>query len=352
MKSLLETDLGLFATVAFGVGFGVSLLLLKGLLALPYFQRKISRQEKGRSSRNTLSFRLGGAALILGFLLVIFFDHRIILSSGLWGLVLGSASILLFGLMDDHRPLPWWVQLVFQVALGALLVSFGLRIELMQGLFGGSFDLRSAWIPGLPIVALFPWLILIMNAVNWLDGLDGLLGSVTFIGFLTLFAVSLFPEVHQPALSLLSLTLAGGSFAFLLFNWHPARLIAGTSGAYFLGFALATLSVVAGAKVATALLVLSLPILDALWVLYERFRSGVSLFLPDNRHLHYRLLELGWTVPQVSLAYTAVTLCMAILALHTQAFGKVVVFSLAALTILIFCVSVSFLVHKKQVEQS
>lgn len=300
--------------------------------------------EKGRIGSQYEKPRFGGLILVVAFWFGIAFWSDFSFSPTMLALLAGSILIVPFGILDDIRPVPWWVQLLFQLLLGIVLIALGLRIEMMQSPLGGAIDFRNWIIPGAPVLALLTWLVLVINAVNWLDGLDGLLGSVACIGLATLALVSLFPEVEQPGLAAPALVLLGATGAFLVFNWPPARLIAGTGGAYFLGFALAVLAVSAGAKVATTTLVLIVPILDALFVLWQRYREGVSLFVPDGRHLHYRLIELGWSEKKIILFYTSLTLGMALLALTTDAFYKLIVFALGVMVLGIFSLSL----HKWQ----
>jgi UDP-GlcNAc:undecaprenyl-phosphate GlcNAc-1-phosphate transferase len=161
-----------------------------------------------------------------------------------------------------------------------------------------------------------------MNAMNWLDGADGLCGGVSLITLTTIFFLSLKPEVFQPPIAILSVVGVGVVLGFLLFNVYPARILAGTVGSMFLGFLVATLAVIAGTKIATALLVLSLPIADALFVIWQRFHEGVSIFQPDKRHLHYKLMGLGWSERRITWFFFSVTALIALIALNTQALGK------------------------------
>lgn len=327
----------------FGTAFFFSSLLL---LFLTRVRAQKVRVEAGRTSTHSLSYRLGGVALILSFWLAWWIDGRVALSPGLMALLWGSILILLVGVRDDYRPIPWWGQLIFQGLLGLLLLSAHLSIDIMQGPLGGTIDFRT-WFASMPSIILFVWLLLILNALNWVDGHDGLLSIVTLIGFLTLFVVSVFPEVKQPAISLLALAFSGTLLALLLFNWPPARILAGTSGAYFLGFSLVTLSVMAGAKVATTLLVLTVPVIDALYVIWERWRSHQPVFEPDRRHLHHRLKELGFSPSSIILLYGTLTLAMAILALSVEGWGKMFVFVFGGVGVLILCVTTARRFHTK-----
>ena len=212
----------------------------------------------------------------------------------------------------------------FQVAVTALIFIFGIRITALTNPFGGVWLLPygDLILPG--FLLLLVWVFLVMNAMNWLDGLDGLCGGVSFITFITIVFLSLKPEVYQPPIAILAIIGAGAVAGFLLFNMYPARILAGTVGSMFLGFLVATLAVIAGTKIATAFLVLSLPIADALFVIWQRLRDGVSIFQPDKRHLHYKLMELGWSERRIAGFFFLVTALIAGIALYTQALGKAV----------------------------
>ncbi|NIN69517.1 MAG: undecaprenyl/decaprenyl-phosphate alpha-N-acetylglucosaminyl 1-phosphate transferase, partial [Anaerolineae bacterium] len=126
-------------------------------------------------------------------------------------------------------------------------------------------------------------------------------GGVTVIASLLLFAHSY--RLGQYSIALLPLALAGCVLGFLPFNFYPARVFMGTSGSIFLGFALGTLAIIGGAKMATALLVLGIPILDVAWQIINRLRLGRSPFLGDRGHLHHRLLDLGFSQRRVVLLF-------------------------------------------------
>jgi uncharacterized membrane protein (UPF0127 family) len=173
-----------------------------------------------------------------------------------------------------------------------------------------------------------------VNVLNWVDGVDGLCGSLALITYGTFFLLCLGPVVNQPPLAVVSAILLGCTLAFLVYNLPRARLFAGTSGVLFFGFTIFFLSVVAGTKIATALLVLTLPVLDACFVLLKRFLTGQSLTGRDQSHLHHILLARGWSSKMIVLAYASLTLFIALVSLHTEALGK-----LAAILLVFLLVS-------------
>lgn len=279
------------------------------------------------------SRRFGGGLLIATFVLGTLLQPDIVIDAPLRGIIFLSFLILLAGRLDDRFNLSWRWQLVFQLALAGLAFRVGVALESVTFPWGGTVWLHPEWYLWPSLILSVLWLVLLMNAMNWLDGTDGLMGSVAMVAFLVIASLSLKPEVNQPPVAVLSMILAGATLGFLAFNFPPARLVAGTSGSLFLGFILGVLSVFAGTKVATALLVLTLPIADAFWVIGERFLSGVSIFRGDDRHLHYKLRRLGWSDRKILAWYTSITVVIAFLALNTRSVGK-----LASIAVAFFCV--------------
>ncbi|MCS7050590.1 MAG: undecaprenyl/decaprenyl-phosphate alpha-N-acetylglucosaminyl 1-phosphate transferase, partial [Thermomicrobium sp.] len=250
--------------------------------------------------------RIGGLAMFVGFLsgLAVTFAlpverfpvevERILL------LVLGASLILAAHLYDDLIGLSPRAKLAWQIVGASVAVlprlrgpDHGLVIEQFNSPFGG--------VVVLPLLIAIPatifWIVGMMNTVNFLDGLDGLAGSVTLIAALVLFVHTFFrpPGNPQFTISLLAAALLGAVGGFLLFNWHPARIMMGDSGAMLLGYTLAILAIIGGAKIATALLVLWVPILDVAWLIVYRLWNGRSPMEADRGHLHHRLLDLGWS---------------------------------------------------------
>ncbi|TAK97077.1 undecaprenyl/decaprenyl-phosphate alpha-N-acetylglucosaminyl 1-phosphate transferase [Patescibacteria group bacterium] len=267
--------------------------------------------------------RLGGLAIAGAFLLTILLDSHLFISHSLVGVLWGVVAILGFGLWDDWRELNWQTQLTFQLGLAGLLVWWGIRVEYVANPWGGLWLLQSGlsfWIGAVVAVC---WIVILINVMNWIDGVDGLSGSVTLITSATIFFLALKTEVNQPPLAILAAGFAGAVLGFLVFNFSPARLLAGTAGSMLMGFVLAALSIFAGAKVATALLVLTIPVVDFLWVIGERWRAGKSIFVSDSRHLHHKLLARGWSHQKITLTYLFITTTLALVALNTRAAGKI-----------------------------
>lgn len=318
----------LVTIVAFVGAWGAGWILTHS----PWLQRTRRRVESGRQELSPYSmvYRWGGLVIAGGFFSALMFDNRLAVDSALLTLVFGSLLALGLGLADDWVPLHWLYQLLGQILLAVLLIASGMEITQID-LGGGNvvmFNTFFAWAGSL--VTVF-WILLVMNALNWIDGADGLMGSIAGVALLVLAYLSWQPPVNQPPLVLLLLMLCGAVLGFLCFNWYPAQLIAGSSGANFIGFLIAALSVYAGAKVATALLVLAIPILDMCSVILTRLRRRKSPFLPDRSHLHHILLSLGFSARCIAGVYLLITSMMGVIALSTRSLEKIWVFLLVGL---------------------
>jgi len=228
----------------------------------------------------------------------------------------------------------WKIQLFFQVAIIFFVYFMGVRLQYITNPFGGIFlfDGQLKYFIGFFII--LAWMLIIINSMNWIDGIDGASSGITLIGGAAVFILSLRPEVNQPPIGIITASLVGGVLALMFFNFYPAKILAGTSGSLFMGFMLAVLAVFAGAKIATTLLIMAVPVIDAFWVIIERIRSKSSIFSADKRHLHFRLIELGWSQRKICFFYYAITVFIAILALNTRTVGKTATFILFVIAML------------------
>lgn len=302
---------------------------------IPIFKRPIIRQEVGRETRFPRYYRFGGITLAILFLMLLVGDMRLEWSAPFVALCIGSLAIIAFSFADDIGHVAWPWHLSFQVLLGTLIFSSGMRLDVRSYFQGVSGD----WPTTLSLIGIILWVVLIMNALNWVDGIDGLMPGIAASSFATIFMLALRPEVNQPAIAILSMMLLGLSLGLLFFNWHPAKILAGTGGAYFFGFALATLAIYAGTKVATLLIVLAIPVFDAAFVLARRLAGGRSPFLPDEAHLHHLLLARGWHPTVIASTYLFCTALLGLLAVALQDESKIFVFTLVGLSLAIATLS-------------
>ncbi len=281
--------------------------------------RAVDRPGGRRRHRGVIP-RMGGLAPVAGFLLAVslpplfpnFFPRVADPNQPVWfrGLLAGTALAALGGLWDDIRDLPPRHQLGIQFLCAALAIWATLFIERINNPFTNEqivFPRPLVW-----ALTIF-WVMGMMNTVNWLDGVDGLAASVAGV-----FAVVLVVHLAQRGLhsvALWPMALLGAVVGFLPYNWPPARVFLGSVGTYGLGFIMAVLGIAAGAKVATVLLVLGLPIMDVAWQIVRRWRTGQSLFVGDRGHLHLRLYDRGWPPRRIVLLYVGWAVVMGTLAL-------------------------------------
>lgn len=319
--------------IAFGITSGTILLVLL-VPAIRRFLPMPARRGERHDDRNLSRF--GGVAMIFGFSIAVLLDPNLVLSREIVGLLSCGFLILIFGVLDDVYEQEWRTQLFFQLSLCIIIFVFGVRILSITNPLGGAFILSSHEMVLPAFLILLGWIILVLNAMNWLDGQDGLLAGVSLLGLFVVTLLSLTPEVNQPPVAILAVAGIGAALAFLIFNLYPARILAGTSGALFLGFLLAVLAVIAGTKIATALLVLALPIADSLFVIGKRLLARVSVFEPDTRHLHFRLRSLGWSEGKIIIFFYAVTALISLVALNTRTLGKFLAIVLVLAGIFLF----------------
>ncbi len=258
--------------------------------------------------------RLGGVAIIISFLIVIiayslasnrlefspfhiaFIDKRII------GVLGGLLILAIVGIYDDIRGVGPISKLFWQIVAASMVVVGGLTITFLRLPFGFHLDLTTIQFPieifsvNLTVVlwgdllTIF-WIVLLVNTFNFLDGLDGLASGIAGITAMVIFFLSL--ALGQDANALLAVLIAGVAIGFLPWNFNPARIFLGDSGSMSLGFLIAVLSIISGGKLATAFLVLGIPVLDVGWVVVRRIFAGKSPFVADRKHLHHRLLTAG-----------------------------------------------------------
>jgi UDP-GlcNAc:undecaprenyl-phosphate GlcNAc-1-phosphate transferase len=264
--------------------------------------------------------RTGGIALFVAFLAGILLAQWLPVPrqdpnelTRLLGIVLGTCFVFLFGLIDDRFEFSAAPQYVAQAVAALIAIAFMVFIERVMNPFTNQVLVFPF---ALVIAFTLVWIMGMMNTFNFLDGLDGLAGGVGAI-ISAVLAIHMLRE-GQFSVALLPLALLGATLGFLPSNFYPARVFMGSSGSWVLGYAVATLGIAAGAKMATVLLVLSIPIVDVAWLIISRLRAGQSIGQPDRRHLHFRLLDLGLSQRQVVLLYYAYCLVLGLAALLIQ----------------------------------
>lgn len=230
----------------------------------------------------------------------------------LLGVLAGGAFIFVAGLIDDRFELGSLPQFIAQAAAAIIAIASTVFIERFTNPFSGS----EIILPGVVIVVIsLLWFMGMTNTVNFLDGVDGLASCVAVVAA-TVTAIHMLRE-GQYSVALLPISLVGALLGFLVFNFPPARIFLG-GGALFLGFTLACIGIVAGAKVALLLLVMGLPIADVAWQIFDRARHGHNPVQGDRGHLHFRLSDRGWSARRIVALYVAVCAAFGIAALVAQ----------------------------------
>ncbi len=266
--------------------------------------------------------RAGGLAIAASFLLTsslfllanqqLRLVAEVIAPTELAALLLGGAAAAALGAIDDFLDLRARWQLVGQIGLALFAVWAGLQIDFINNPFGdGVIRFAGPFAAGFTVF----WIVGMINSINFIDGLDGLSSGIALIAAVTLGLISLSTTVGQPLVAVLCFALAGALLGFLRWNLHPATIFSGTSGVQFVGYTLAVLSILGTAKVAVALLVLGVPIIDTFWIIVRRLSQGRSPFSPDRNHIHHRLLDLGLSHRQTVFVIYGICLALALLAL-------------------------------------
>jgi UDP-GlcNAc:undecaprenyl-phosphate GlcNAc-1-phosphate transferase len=231
-------------------------------------------------------------------------------------LIVGGSVAALLGAADDYFQLRARWQGLGQLILAVVTVAIGVGVDFIANPFGNGVVRFSDIVLGGVLGAAFSvfWYLGMINSINWIDGLDGLSSGVGLIAAVTLGVISLTTAVGQPYVAVVCFALAGALAGFLRWNFHPASIFMGTSGTMFVGYTLAVLSILGTAKVAVAMLVLGVPIIDTFWIIVRRLAAHRSPFTPDRGHIHHRLLDLGLSHTQTVLLIYALCIGLAVLA--------------------------------------
>jgi len=262
--------------------------------------------------------RVGGIAIVISFFISLVLGYMLFRTQlynsmkYLTGLCIGATIIFSTGIWDDLWMLIARKKLIGQIAAALILIPFGFVIRTLSLPFVGTIDI--SWQIGIPLTIL--WVVGIVNAINFIDGMDGLAAGVVITIAAGLFIVSIVN--NQILMAMVCLIAAGSALGFLVYNFHPASIFMGDCGAMFLGFMLAAVSIIVMfQRPSTSLssfvpvLVFGLPIVDTTWAIIRRLRRRESPFHADSSHIHHRLIKLGFTQPQAAvILYIASLVCI------------------------------------------
>lgn len=327
--------------VAFFLSGILSFLLTPPVKKLAYRIGAIDVPKDGRRMHKRPTPRLGGLAIFGGFLVAAIVTGHIT-PQRLW-ILAGAAVIVVLGIFDDRNALSAKFKFVIQIVAAAIPVIFGnLRIAMFTNPFLFSDSLY--WNLGalsIPITIL--WIVAITNAVNLIDGLDGLAVGVSSIASMTMLAVALF--IGETEIAVILAALAGACVGFMPYNLNPASIFMGDTGSTFLGYMLATLSIQGLFKVyalisfAVPFLILGLPIFDTAFAIVRRVLSGRSPLAPDRGHVHHRLIDMGFNQKQAVAILYVISVVLGLIAVVLTTSGELRAMVLVAAVIIGLIVS-------------
>jgi UDP-GlcNAc:undecaprenyl-phosphate GlcNAc-1-phosphate transferase len=328
-----------------GLLLGFVLAALVTLIATPFVRRYVLRlgvvdRPEARRVNTKVVARGGGLAIGFGFVSVSlimlalnaigglhFVDEPAVVQTPQVVALLGGAALAVaIGFLDDRFQLRARWQFVGQFALAGVAVALGVLVTIVNVPFASNgIPIAGA----IAIVGTLVWIVGMINSLNFIDGLDGLSSGIALIAVVTLGIISMVGVGNsdpEPYVGLFCFVLAGALAGFLRWNFHPASIFPGTSGILLIGYSLAVLSILGAAKVAVALLVLGVPIIDAFWIIVRRLAARRSPFAPDRGHIHHRLLDLGLSHRASVLVIYGVCLMLALLSLRLSGTGQIYAF--------------------------
>jgi len=330
----------------------IAALILTAILTLVvkkvafYFKIVDMPDRGGEASRKIHTYPvplLGGLAIFVAYFAILFLKSDYFLSGNLqwphlWGFFGGALLIMIGGVLDDKYNLKPWQQIIFPLAAIAAVIIGGVEITKITNPFGSYFNLNAVAFISPLLIGL--WLLGMMYTTKLLDGVDGLVTGIGGIGGLVIFLFTITTRYYQPDIAFAAILLAGACAGFLVFNWHPAKIFLGEGGSLLLGYILGVLAIISGGKIAIALLIMGIPILDVAWTIIRRLLKGKNPFkFADQKHLHHRLLALGIGQRKTVLIFYSLALIFGLGGLFLQSRGKFwALIGLAAVMMLIIII--------------
>ena len=301
------------------LAFAVSLLVAYVMTPpVKRFAEKVGAIDVPRDNRRVHDHpipRMGGLAIFIGFVLSLIFF--VPMSTKVLGLLVGSVIIAVMGGVDDIVSLNPWVKLAGQKVAALVAIRCGLVFDVISNpnIFAEETYIEIGWL-SIPLTML--WIVGCTNAVNLIDGLDGLAVGVSAISSMTMLIVSLF--VSEPVVSIILAALTGACLGFMPYNLNPAKIFMGDVGSQLLGFVLSTASIMGLFKLHAIitffvpLLALALPLADTIFAFFRRILHGQSPFKADKGHFHHRLLAMGLNQKQVVAVLYGISAVLGLLA--------------------------------------
>jgi UDP-GlcNAc:undecaprenyl-phosphate GlcNAc-1-phosphate transferase len=327
-----------FYLLAFFAAFGASTILTPVVRALSLKMGWLDKPNWRKMNKKPVPL-LGGLAIYAGFMLALLlcihyqpFSDNIL---RLIGVITGSLIIVLAGVLDDTKGLTAMVKLLFQIAAAVTVYLFGFSIVKVSGLFGGSFHIPEIVGMGLTVF----WIVGFTNAVNLLDGLDGLSSGVVAIISASLFFTAF--KIQSPVMALLAIAICGSALGFLPYNFYPAKIFMGDSGSLLLGFILSIIAIQGAYKGATLISVLvpviamAIPVTDTALAIIRRTLAGKGIMKADKDHIHHRLLIREGSQKKAVLTLYGLTLSFGLIAIAVSGMEGIWAFFAILITVLL-----------------
>ena len=324
MMNGIPKELLLSVGAALLCAFVVSFLMCPMVKSFAYKIGAIDVPKDNRRMHKKPVPRLGGLAIFLGFmvsmLLFVKVDHQ------MQGILLGASIIVVLGVVDDMSPLRAYFKFCVQIFAALVAVFHGVVVQTLSNpnVFADSPYWDLGWL-AIPITVL--WIVGITNAVNLIDGLDGLACGVSTISAISMLVIALL--VSESDVALVMASLVGACLGFLPFNRNPAKMFMGDTGSTFLGYILATISIqglfkyYAIVSFAVPFLILGLPMFDTLFAIIRRLAHGQNPMAPDRGHIHHRLIDMGLNQKQAVAALYVISSILGLSAVVLTSSGAI-----------------------------
>ena len=315
--------------------------------------------------------RAGGVitflSIVATYAVFVLVNADVVVDKHILGILLAGLLVVVVGVLDDKYDINPYIRLLTNIFAAGIVVASGVGINWFTNPLGGHVILDSiifrfdfpAILPFgffagphsiVPLADLFAfiWIVWVMNALNWSSGVDGQLSGIATIGLLALGIAAhqyLLSDPNQTAVAVLAFISAGAFLGFLPWSFYPQKIMPGYGGGTLAGLLLASLSILAGAKLATTGLVLIVPLIDGAWAVIRRLLSGRSPVWGDKEHLHHQLLSFGWSKRQVAVFYYLATGLFAVIVLTLNHEGRFFAIAVGSVVILASLITIARILH-------
>lgn len=338
--------------ISTGISFFITPLVRDFFISKNWVESPKEKQKKTHNATAISSVPRGGGvpifiAVLITSIIFLPIDKHLI------GIILASLITLIVGLFDDVKDISPKIRLLFNIFVALVIVVSGIGIAFISNPFtGGVFDLsflkinfnffgpHSIWVIS-DVLAIF-WIVWCMNIVGWATGVDGQLPGFVAISafFIGLLAIHYSTDITQWPVIILAGAVCGSYLGFLPFNFFPQSIMPGYSGKSLAGFLLAVLAILSGAKLATLIFLLFIPMLDAIYTILRRIVNKKPIYLGDGKHFHHQLLKIGWSRRVIAIFYWLISLILGVISLFLNSQQKL--YFLLACSFLIFGIFINF----------